>query len=174
MRIWSSIAVVAFSFAACAASLPIERREYILSRPHGWIELTVEDSAIPLVPFSDEDPKLVRPSSCYLSVLLDREPFVEGQLYPDGETEPFRVRSGFRFPVPVGTVAISGEYSGCDVGENGKLETWSYETTVPVSDSMVTELEWDGRRISVGATRPDTAGTLERIYEAVSGAGSSR
>ena len=172
MRARTTAMVVALAFAACASSLPIERREYILSRPHGWIELTVEDSAIPLVPLSDEDPKLVRPSSCYFSVLLDREPFVEGRLYPDGETEPFRVRSGFRFPVPVGTVSISGEYSGCDVGKNGKGETWSYETTVPVSDSMVTDLEWDGRRISVGATRPDTAVTLERIYDAVSGSSS--
>jgi hypothetical protein len=168
MRRFSSIAVVALAFAACAASLPIERREYILSRPHGWIELEVEDSAIPLVPLSEEDPKLVRPSSCYLEVLLDREPFFGGHLYPDGEAEPFRVRSGFRFPAPVGTAAISSSYAGCAM-RDGKEAIVEYQAEVPVADSMVTDVRFDGSVLHVGAPRADTAVTLERIYDAVGG-----
>ena len=169
MRRSTALAVVTFGFAACASTLPIERREYILSRPHGWVEITIEDAAIPDVPVSDDDPTLLgRPEYCRLEVLLDREPYVDGALYPDGDEAPFRVRSGFRIPVPVGTVSLTGAYRGCDVadGKPGKVD---YAVELTVAESMVTELSFDGAAMHVGATRADTAVTLERIYDAVSG-----
>jgi hypothetical protein len=169
MRTVTAFALVALGFAACASTLPIERREYILSRPHGWIEITIEDAAIPVVPLSDEDPtQLGRPEYCRLEVRLDREPYVDGALYPDGDQEPFRVRSGFRIPVPVGTVSLTGAYLGCDMAD-GKPAPVDYAVEVTVTESMVTELSFDGEVMSVGATRADTAVTLERIYDAVSG-----
>ena len=168
MRRLTALAFVALGFAACASTLPIERRDYILSRPHGWVEITIEDAAIPVVPVSDDDPTLARPDYCRLEVLLDSEPYVDGALYPDGEREPFHVRSGFRVPVPVGRVSLTGAYRGCDVldGKRGQVE---YAVEVTVAESMVTELSFDGETMHVGATRADTAVTLERIYDAVSG-----
>jgi hypothetical protein len=169
MRRSLAFAFVALGFAACASTLPIERRDYILSRPHGWIEITIEDAAIPVVPVSDDDPtRLGRPDLCRLEVLLDREPYVDAALYPDGDQEPFRIRSGFRIPVPVGSVSLTGAYRGCDVAD-GKPGQVEYAVEVTVAESMVTELSFDGEAMHVGTTRADTAVTLERIYEAVSG-----
>jgi hypothetical protein len=173
VRILSSIAVVCLAFAACASTLPIERREYILSRPHGWLEITVADSAIPMVPVSDEDRTLIRPRWCHLDIRLGNEPYVDGTLYPDGAEAPFRVSSGFRVPVPVGPVTITGGYSGCDYAD-GKTDGVDYSVEIVVYESMVTELSFDGTTMNVGPTRNDTAVTLERIYEAVSGGGSPR
>jgi hypothetical protein len=161
--------VVALAFAACASSLPIERREYILSRPHGWIELEVEDVAIPMVPFDDEKPnELMRPEYCNVGVRLDREPFIEGYVYPDGEAAPFRIRSGFRFPVPVGTISLSVTYGGCDVAE-GRIVPVELAVEVPIAESLVTDLAFDGATLAVGTPRADDAVTLERIYDAVRG-----
>ena len=107
---------------------------------------------------------------CFLEILLDREPFVDGSVYPDGDAEPFDVRSGFRFPVPVGTVAISVAYSACDRPSEGReAGRIDLSAAVPVAQAMVTDLAFDGEALVVGAPRPDTAVTLERIYDAVSG-----
>ena len=174
MRRSTAFALVALGFAACASTLPIERREYILSRPHGWIEIEVRDAAVPSVPASEEDATRVRPPTCYFDVSLDREPFVEGRVYPEGEAEPFRVESGFRFPVPVGTVAIAVTYSACDLPSEGQAAGHvDVSASVPVAEGMVTDVAFDGEALGVGSPRADTMVTLERIYDAVSDGASS-
>lgn len=161
------IALVAAALFACAAGLPVERREYILARPHGWVELSVSDLAIPLVPESDEaGAALVPPPTCRLDVRLEGEPYVEGFVYPVGEEPPFAVSSGYRFPAPVGRVRLSVAYAGCDV-DASKLGEVRAEVEVDVAEGRVTDVAFDGERLLPGAPRADTAVTLERIYEAV-------
>jgi len=45
LRLATHAALVAAALAACAASLPVERRDYILSRPHGWVVRVLEPEA---------------------------------------------------------------------------------------------------------------------------------
>ena len=170
MRIATSSTLVAAALAACAAaSLPAERRDYILSRPHGWVELTILDRSVPLVPASeDADAELVRPSYCWVAVGLDREPFVSGSVYPTGDAPPFEASSGFRFPAPVGTVHLSLTYSRCDVPTEPPSEP-AIGLDVEVTESFVTDLFFDGDRVFAEVPRPDAAVTLERIYEAITG-----
>lgn len=47
MRFSTHAALLAAALVACAASLPVERRDYILSRPHGWVEVTIADGGVP-------------------------------------------------------------------------------------------------------------------------------
>lgn len=94
----------AMPVSACASSLPEERRDYILSRPHGFIEITINDSIIPdVIQRYDEDKKLAKPLECGLSAQANSEPFFSQAVYPDGSEPPYNVASGFRFPVPVGS-----------------------------------------------------------------------
>src|SRR5688572_6221774 len=98
--------------AACASTIQ-ERRDHILAHPHGWVELSLDDRAVPPVPASEEDPdRLVRPDSCSVKVLLDREPFVYGDAYPTGDAAPYAAKTGFRFPAPVGSALVGVEYRG--------------------------------------------------------------
>ena len=169
VRIAMHTALCATALAACAASLPTERRDYILSRPHGWVELSISDLAIPLVPESEEaGAALVRPPACGVEIELDREPFVGGAVYPNGEQAPFMASSGYRFPAPVGSVHLALRYSDCRVAA-GKAAAVTAEADLAIGEGQVTEIAFDGERLAASAPRADRAVTLESIYEAVTG-----
>jgi hypothetical protein len=164
----SRLALLTAALFACAAGLPVERREYILARPHGWVELSVGDLAIPRVPKSEEEgAEWARPAECRLDVELDGEPFVAGFVYPVGEQPPFAVSSGYRFPAPVGRVRLAVEYAGCDAEGSGSAPALLGEAEIDVAQGQVTDVAFDGERLLPGAPRADTAVTLERIYEAL-------
>ena len=56
MRARQLLGALAIGAVACAAVIDqTERRDYILAHPHGWIELTVADESIPMVPLSEEN-----------------------------------------------------------------------------------------------------------------------
>src|SRR5262249_9807742 len=126
MRAARLVATSLVAFAACASTMEVERREYILSRPHGWIELSIADDGIPMVPAWEEDRKglLIRPLYCGVEARLDREPYASIYVFPTGDQAPFAVRSGVRFPAPIGPALLSVSYSGCDA-ESGKVTSTS-------------------------------------------------
>jgi hypothetical protein len=154
--------------SACAGTSQ-ERRDYILAHPHGWVEVSVDDRAVPQVPSRDEErPGLIRPESCSLQVSLDGEPFMYGSSYPIGDAPPYTGKSGFRFPAPIGSTHLKLEYSGCDVSGE-KLSTVEAEVPIVVEENRVTEVEFDGLRLAPLATRPNSVVTLEDVYRAVTG-----
>jgi hypothetical protein len=155
--------------AAACASTSIERREYILAHPHGWVELSLDDRAVPLVPESEEKPdSLVRPESCSVYVSLDREPFVSGSVYPVGDAPPFAADSGFRFPAPLGPALVTVEYAGCDVAGDERSSVTT-ELYVAVEENRVVEVHFDGEALRADPPREDRVVTLEDVYEAVTG-----
>jgi hypothetical protein len=157
---------------ACASTLQ-ERRDYILAHPHGWVELSLADRAVPQVPESDDEPDtLVRPDSCSVEVLLDREPFVYGSAYPVGDTPPYSAATGFRFPAPVGPALLAVQYRGCDVAD-GKASVASAELSIGVEENRVVEVHFDGAALAADPPRDDTVVTLDDIYQAVTGHGKS-
>ena len=86
-ELWLLVGVAAL---ACASSLPIERRDYILAHPHGWVELTLDDRGVPLVPVTEND-KVTgwrTPEVCIIGAKLEGEELVDSQVFPQGEREP--------------------------------------------------------------------------------------
>ncbi|OFW64360.1 MAG: hypothetical protein A2Y74_02555 [Actinobacteria bacterium RBG_13_63_9] len=157
-------------FVSCAASVSRDRRDYILAHPHGWIEVTIKDSEIPFLPPSEKEPdKPVVPYSCYVSVDLNNEGFLSDYAYPFGETEPFTVDTGFRFPAPVGMSELKFKYSGCDVSADGKESSVTIKGEIPVEEGNVTEMLFNGSHLTFRPPRMDPVVTLEDVYEAITG-----
>ena len=162
------LAVLVAAIVACASTIE-ERRDYILAHPHGWVEVSLEYSEIPQVPSAAKeggDPD--RPDSCSLEVRIDREPFVYGSTYPVGDAPPYSIKSGFRFPVPVGPARIEVRYAGCDVAAQ-KPSSVTARSEITVEEDRVTEVSFDGARLVAQPTRENSVVTLEDIYNAVTG-----
>lgn len=159
--------IIFLLFPSCAAGISQERRDYILSHPHGWVELSVNDYQIPNTP-QKEDKKTIlkRPYYCPVTIKINEEPYFRGYIYPFGEEEPYGVESGFRFPAPVGIISLKIIYSGCDVIE-GKEGTIVRDIEVDVIENMVIKLNFDGNSLVLEETSPNKKVTLEDIYEAV-------
>jgi len=153
----------------CATAAPEERTAYVLARPHAWVELTIADPIVPDVPPADdsEDPWR-RPQSCSVSVEIDGEPWFRGSGYPQGETSPYVVETGFRFPVPVGTTSLTMTYGGCRVAGR-ELQSLSFVAEITAVETLAYEVVFDGSRLVSQPPRANTNVTLEDIYEAVTG-----
>jgi hypothetical protein len=153
---------------ACASTSE-QRRDYILAHPHGWVEVSLDDRAVPQVPKSEDEPgSRVRPESCAVQVLVDREPFTYGSAYPIGDSPPYSARTGFRFPAPAGQSRVEVSYSGCDV-ESGKVSGVIAELTIAIEQDRVSELRFDGSQLVALPPREDSVITLEDVYRAVTG-----
>jgi len=161
--------LISFLFPNCAAGISQERRDYILSHPHGWVEVSVNDYQIPKTP-QKEDKKTIlkRPYYCPVTIKINEEPYFRDYLYPFGEEEPYELESGFRFPAPVGIISLKITYSGCDVIE-GKEGTIERDIEIDVIENMVIKLNFDGNSLVLEETSPNKKVTLEDIYEAVTG-----
>jgi hypothetical protein len=96
------------TFISCATAVVSEsRKAYITSREHGWIELSVQDRAIPPRPPKENETDYVpSPPFCYITVKLNNEEFIREEVYPFGDQPPYKLDTGFRFPVPVGEFRI--------------------------------------------------------------------
>jgi len=161
--------LLVISISACAASLPQDRRDYVLAHPHGWIEVTLADHDIPYLPPTKEKPdEPVFPHSCYVKVEINNETFLSSYAYPYGEEPPFSVDTGFRFPAPAGVLDLEFTYSGCDV-EEGEEITTIMDTVLDVTANHVTEIQFDGDNLIVLPEKKNKVVTLEDIYEALTG-----
>ena len=169
MRTLASLLVALLVIPACATASSVDRRAYILAHPHGWVELTIRDAAIPSIPTEeDSDEGWERPYSCSVSVRINNERFLWESAFPYGETEPYRMDTGFRFPVPVGEAAIELVYGDCRLAE-GEVATLYLEASVVVEQDMTHELIFDGAALLVRDPTPNQVVTLEDVYEAITG-----
>ncbi len=165
------VILIPFLFPSCAAAISQERRDYILSHPHGWVELSVNDYQIPKTPQKEEKKTVFkRPYQCPVTIKINEEPYFRDYVYPFGEEEPYGIESGFRFPVPIGIIFFEIIYSGCDVIE-GKEGNINRDIEIDVIENMVLKLNFDGNSLVLEETSPNKKVTLEDIYEAVTGKG---
>jgi hypothetical protein len=167
--------LIATAALACASSLPIERRDYVLAHPHGWVEIAIDDRGVPLVPETENrDGKTVvmdwvKPEICYASVRVDGEDYVDStQVFPQGDRAPFRADSGIRFPVLVGMPVLKLRWSGCRV-KGEETESVEQEIFIAVERDLVTDVQFDGTQLSTAAPRADTVVSLDDVYEAITG-----
>lgn len=156
--------IVNFVLAGCAGAVSLPREAYILAQDHGWIEITVVDAAVPPAPPSeDEKDYRIGPPSCRVDVLVNGERFLTERVYPVGDQPPYRVETGFRFPVPVGQLTLHVDYSWCDIGDDGKPSSVSVMTPIEVREGLVSPIIFDGLSLFVEGLRDDQAVTLEKL-----------
>jgi len=165
------LVVVLAGAVACAATLDRDRSDYILAHPHGWVEVSIADSAVPQVPSSrseGEPVQWLRPESCSLEVRLDREPYVHNAVYPTGAQPPYSVKSGFRFPAPVGPALLTVIYEDCD-HDGDAVSSNTAQLYIAVEQSRVVEVHFDGTDLVADPPRDNSVVTLDDIYEAITG-----
>ena len=162
--------LLVISFSGCArANVSKSREAYILSQPHGWIEITVTDENVPSVlPPKELPPDKMEswepePPSCRFLVELNNENFLYESIFPFGDEPPYIVDTGFRFPVPVGELDINIQYVGCDI-ENEDSASISFSSTIFIEEEMVSPIIFDGTSFYFTEIQGNTVITLEDIY----------
>jgi hypothetical protein len=151
-------------FLSCAtAGVSESRMAYITSREHGWIELSVQDSTIPPRPPKEKETDYVpSPPFCYFTVKLNKEEFIREEVYPFGDQPPYKLDTGFRFPVPVGEFRIDVIYTGCKEVENDE-NAIEYTVYANIAKDFVIPIKFDGEFLSVGTPFKNTVITLKDI-----------
>jgi len=156
------------------ANISDSRKAYILSQPHGFVEIEFVDNEIPskITPkdLTPEEAGEWKPSppSCHLVVYLNNEKFLFEDIFPFGQSPPYFVETGFRFPAPIGAFVMEIYYAGCDVepGEDG-LQATSKKLSVEIDvmEGFVTPVYITGDSITMDPQRADTVVTLDDIYK---------
>jgi len=158
----------------CATAASEDRRAYILAHPHGWIELTIADRAIPMVPLDPESKESDvhisgSPVQCTVEVRVNGEPLLWEPTYATGEQAPFSTDTGFRFPAPTGASQVHLAYGGCRLNEKGEIASVALDAEVAIEEGMTHEILFDGVTLHPQPPRPSNVVTLEDVYEALTG-----
>ena len=152
-------------FSSCVIGISPARQEYILAKPHGWIELEVADHQIPAdPPGKDEKDYVPRPPECRVRLKIDREIFLYDWIFPIGAAPPYTVETGFRLAVPAGPGKLNVEYRYCDILE-GKLTTLYFQADIDIVEGFVVPVYLDGSVMTIGAMTENETVTLEEIND---------
>jgi hypothetical protein len=155
-----------FPVTSCAKSIPIERRDYILSKPHGWINLTITDTSIPNVKvINDNIISFEKPTYCTISVKVNGEKFIILDVFPDGPEAPYSVNSGFRFPVPVGEQNLAISYSGCRVDEKSETKILESIALIKIDDNMDYEFHLEHDSFIFALEKQSEEVTLKQLFD---------
>ena len=174
INVLRALALLLLTVPSCATAASEDRRAYILAHPHGWIELTIDDRSIPLVPVEEESDNSqaqvsIRPPQCNVIAHVNEEPLLWEQAYAAGQEAPFQATTGFRFPAPSGVAKLHLAYSGCRVDDKGKVTSVAADGEFTVQEDLTHEIRFDGTALHIHSPRPDNVVTLEDVYEAVTG-----
>lgn len=165
--------IVLLSTSCANANVSRNREAYILSQPHGWVEIEFFDAEVPPDPPSKDVTKeeleswQPRPPSCYLKIKLNNEKFLYESIYPYGEAPRYIVDTGFRFPAPVGSFFLEIVYEGCDVDQEGTTASQSATMDILIEENMVTPIKYNGRDFNLETIKENTVITLDDIYTAI-------
>jgi hypothetical protein len=170
--------LIPISLLGCAkkvvANISDDRKAYILSQPHGWIEIELTDNNIPSTikpaELTAEESSEWKPSppSCFLLVRLNNEKFLYEDIFAFGASPPYMVETGFRFPAPIGAFKLEIYYGGCDVEvKDGKPKQSSHKliSDIEVMEDWVTTVFTDGDAITIDPPRANTVITIDDVYK---------
>jgi hypothetical protein len=149
--------------SGCATAVSPARESFILSKPHGWIEISINDYSVPARPPREGEEQPV-PLSCSISIKVNHEHFLTDELYPTGQTSPYSINSGFRIAVPAGELNVEVSYRGCKIIE-GEVKGYEIEAPAVIQEGYVTPVSFDGVSLTVGTPETNKAITLESINE---------
>ena len=163
--------LIVLSFTGCAkANISRSREAYILSQPHGWIEITISDIDIPSeLPPKDMKPEdkakwEPKPPICYFIVKLNNERFLQESIFPFGSVAPYEVDTGFRIPAPVGEFELVIQYVDCDIKDE-EMASVSFSAVVTIDENMVTSIFFYGDSIEILGQKENDEVTLKDIYK---------
>ncbi len=162
--------MIVLSFTGCAkANISRSREAFILSQPHGWIDIAISDLNIPAeLPPKNIKPEdklewVPKPPSCYFIVKLNNEEFLYEPIFPFGKEAPYKVDTGFRFPAPIGVFELTIHYENCDI-EDGEMTDSEFSSIISIDERMITSIFFDGDLINILEQKENDEVTLEDIY----------
>jgi hypothetical protein len=156
------------------ANISEDRKAYILSQPHGWIEIELMDNNIPSAikpaELTAEESAEWKPSppSCFLLVRLNNEKFLYEDIFPFGASPPYIAETGFRFPTPIGAFKLEIFYGGCDVElKDGEPMQSSRKLTseIEVVEGLITTVFTSGDSLTIDPPRENNVITLDDVYK---------
>lgn len=158
------------------ANISESRKAYITSQPHGWVEVELFDDQIPSIEKPKDLPpeeaakwKPSPPSSCHLVVYLNNEKFLSEDIFPYGDSPPYIVETGFRFPAPIGVFSLQVYYMGCDVELVEKESSFDpsvrkLSSEIEIIEGYVTTVFTTGDSIKIDLPRENEVITLDDVY----------
>jgi len=155
--------ILNFTFVGCAKAISPPRADYILSKPHGWLEVTIKDEEIPAVPQEKGKEKTGPiPPYCSLTVYHNNERFITESLDPVGDQPPYKLDTGFRFPLPSGAGEIELIYSGCEPDQE-EPQSIKQKFSVFIDEGHVSPISFDGNVVAVGVNYENKTANFESI-----------
>ncbi len=162
-------------FTGCGvkAEVSTSRRSYIIANEHGWVEIELKHDEIEAILEKDDDEEPAKPS-CWFGLQVNHEEFVLERITPFGEEPPYKVDTGFRFPIPVGKLVVELFYTGCsgysvlsDPEGKEKMVKNKLDITkqIEIKENMVTKLYFDGYELVDDGIFPNKKTTLDDIDE---------
>ena len=142
------------------AELSAARKDYVLAKDHGWLELTVE------VP-----PGRFRPPTnqrhCALQVDINGETFTQEALYLQGDPGHYSVNTGFLLVAPAGVSTIDLSVGDC------AATTLHSTLSVTVAKNHMLQLAYNGQTLARTAEQaylPPTLSSLDQRLRAADSA----
>jgi len=149
--------------SGCASAISPAREAYIQAKPHGWIELNVRDSSVPLLPIDSNNVKNeIRAPRCNIIMNINNENYLSEHVVAVGENAPFTIDTGFRVTVPEGSSNVKINYIGCKLVDD-KITNHVSELVIIVKKGFVVPLTFDGVVLSAGEQIENHVVTLDSI-----------
>ena len=142
------------AFAACTKASDA-RRDYLLARPHGWIDLTVHAPSPAVAASAVAGAKRNASSDCRIAFAIDGETLVDesGDL---AAADAAGNALGYRVVAPAGSLHGELTIEGC-------VPPLRLALPVALEKDHLARLEFDGRRIAVSSTEAYSPVTLEAV-----------
>jgi hypothetical protein len=143
------------AFAACTKASDA-RRDYLLARPHGWIDLTLHaPSNNTATASAAAGAKRSSPAGCRIEFSVNGEPLLDesGDL---ANADTAKNPLGYRVVAPAGDLNAELTITGC-------VQALRQALPVLLEKDHLARLEFDGRHVTVASTEAYMPVTLEAV-----------
>lgn len=129
------------------------RKDYLLAKEHGWVELTL-----------DIAPPLINPEAqkCVLEATINGETFLTEPLFPAGNPDK-SIKTGFLFVAPAAQNTLVLDYSLC---QKTPQQT-SIKINLPTNNLV--RLNFDGKTLTASAPESYTPASLATLNDKLQG-----
>jgi hypothetical protein len=155
LRARSLLLLSLLAFAACTKASDA-RRDYLLARPHGWIDLTLHAPAPAAAASAAAGKEPAASSDCRIAFAVNGETLLEesGDLASaDAAKNPL----GYRVVAPAGSLDGELEITGC-------VPRWRQALPITLDKDHLARLEFDGRHLAVASTEAYAPVTLDAVH----------
>jgi hypothetical protein len=140
---------ILFTSACGQADISPARHDYILDKPHGWIEFSVRIPQDMIVHAKNEP-------TCHLELKINGESFLSESLPEHGGAG---IETGYLFAVPAGHLELAPTLIGCNKA------TTTDPTKVDSAEGQRIKLSYDGAGIRQVGAEPYTPASLDELKQ---------